>query len=261
MCPLCTNEDDVVLIDLGDDRKRVECRSCDYAWDVSVSEREMLTRRPIALSGNPSIRSRGGERYARVVGPVDGRGSDGTEIRLDLKLRTSLSLGKSWHTITWRTRYEPGGQNRRFYSSGGQLWAMPAREALRMLEELQRRGGLDEAYQELPRARQRVCRSSELVPDERRRRFEEITLAGETWSRDARFVFTEGGEWRKILVVEPDADLATFRSTTTDRSYGMRKILRDGLDWVLDNAMQDADPWEGRLFLDELRAIYPAGAG
>lgn len=34
MCPLCTDEEDVDLVErLPDGRKRVICRRCDYTWD------------------------------------------------------------------------------------------------------------------------------------------------------------------------------------------------------------------------------------
>lgn len=262
MCPLCTNDDDVVLLEtLPDGRDRVECRACDYTWDYRETAPEAPRRVAGATGSVTGAHSGAAERYERVVGPVDGHNTDGTEIRLELKRRISAKLGRSWHTLTWRTRYEPGGQNRRFYSVGGQLWTMPAREALRMLEEMEELGGFDEAYHEEPRAPQHVYRSADLGPDERRRRMDEITRPDETWSPDARFVFTEGGMWRKIMIVESTKNLVTFRSTTTDPSYGMRIHLRDGVEWALDNAMQDTHTWQGRLFLEELRSIYQGGAG
>lgn len=49
MCPLCTEDEDVFLIEnLPDGRKRVECRRCDYAWDHGEPVSE--SPRPASLS-------------------------------------------------------------------------------------------------------------------------------------------------------------------------------------------------------------------
>ncbi len=65
------------------------------------------------------------------------------------------------------------------------------------------------------------------------------------------------GRWRKIMIVNRQTRMATFRSTTTDTTYMPRAVLRDGSDWHLDNSMQDTNVQQARVFLEQLQNVLP----
>lgn len=62
------------------------------------------------------------------------------------------------------------------------------------------------------------------------------------------------GKWRKVMLANPATGKVTFRSLTSDSSYGLagREASADG--WHLDRAMLDAHPTAFIHWLDYLQA-------
>ncbi len=198
-------------------------------------------------------------RYRRIQ-TVLGHQPDGTEITLALQSRTSRREGYTWHVISWRTRLGPGGHNRRFYVSTGDVWTMEARTALDMYSKLEKLGGLSEKYVDRERNPDFQVTVSDNVDAARRSTLlEEITMPDETWGKNPFIIVLNDPHesWRKILLVNRETGLATFRSTTTDESYMPRKTLRPGSAWYLDNSMQDVNIQQARILLQHLQAIVP----
>lgn len=86
ICPLCTHEDDVFLIEKSPDGSgRLGCRACAYEWEVSA---------PAAATTKTSGGSRRSQAaeaptsYEQLM-RVDGVNSDGVEVSLLLQRRTS----------------------------------------------------------------------------------------------------------------------------------------------------------------------------
>ena len=170
-----------------------------------------------------------------------------------------------WTCISWRTRYSTApNQNRRFYyTNANGYWATPTSLALDMLEEAEEKEMLDERYDD-PQTRHggtdnEIIDSRELNLQDRRNALDSITTENETgdWSLDSVFTIIEvpDGSWRKVMIVDIERGLCTFRSTTTDTLY--KPIIRDGMTypWLMDNAMQDASTAMMREFLRVLREL------
>ena len=130
-------------------------------------------------------------------------------------------------------------------------------------EEAEEKGMLDERYDD-PQTRHggtdnEIIDSRELNLQDRRNALDSITTENETgdWSLDSVFTIIEvpDGSWRKVIIVDIERGLCTFRSTTTDTLY--KPIIRDGMTypWLMDNAMQDASTAMMREFLRVLREL------
>jgi hypothetical protein len=185
--------------------------------------------------------------------------ADGIEVSLRLQTRTSIRHGISWPVVSWRTRLEPDGKNRKFYFSGDELWAINAATALKLLESLVTKGGLNAEHNDLRRS---DYHPSIVASDDTGAVgfFEQITMIDEDWGEDPLFVVLDdpSENWRKIMIVNRQTGLATFRSTTTDIDYKPRKELRLGSSWYLDNSMPDVNVQQAQVFLDHLRTWKPA---
>jgi hypothetical protein len=196
-------------------------------------------------------------RYRRIHF-VPGRQPDGTEITLALQARTSKREGHTWYVVSWRTRLGPGGHNRRFYVTDGEAWQLEAHTALDMLSKLEQMGGLDDKYADLERRPEfQVTVSNDVNTAQRAALLSEITMPDESWGENPFFVVLNDPResWRKILLVNRETGMATFRSTTTDESYMPRKTLRPGARWYLDNSMQDTNVQQAKVLLSELKRV------
>ena len=186
----------------------------------------------------------------------------GIPVNIFLRERTDL-LPVPFYCLSWRTRYPGSTQNRRFYSLRDRgFWTIPVSIALSLLEEAEDEGLLDEQYDD-PQIRHHginntVIDSRVLGGTERRSIFDSITADyGELdWGHEPIFKIVQVPDetWRKIMIVDSKREICTFRSTTTDRSYG-QKIILPRSHWILDNAMQDASAEMMRMFLSVLREI------
>ena len=132
-----------------------------------------------------------------------------------------------------------------------------------MLEEAEEKEMLDERYDD-PQTRHGgaengIIDSRELNPQVRRDALDSITTENEIgdWSIDSVFIIIEVPDcsWRKVMIVDQESGLCTFRSTTSDRSY--KPIIREGMTypWLMDNAMQDASTAMMREFIRVLRQL------
>ena len=99
-----------------------------------------------------------------------------------------------------------------------------------------------------------IIDSRELGAGERRDMFKYITCEdGEPdWGDDPLFVVIQVPDkilrWRKIMIVDSERKLCTFRSTTTDPNY--KPVIADPIlsPWRMDNAMQDSSATMIRTF-------------
>lgn len=141
----------------------------------------------------------------------------------------------------------------------GRPWSIPRALALRLLDEMESKGGLSDAYLD-HRIDARGRRSwDDSGGEEARRAFDDVVLPDEDWGSNPGWLIFESqvpaaGGWRKIMLLNRDTDQVTFRSTTTDPAYRPRKIISPDMEWVLDNSMQDASIRETRLFHERLRS-------
>ena len=171
-----------------------------------------------------------------------------------------------YHTLSWRTNNVSGEKNRFSYfdrKHGTGFWKIPVEVALRMLEAAEEKGFLDERYND-PQTRHegtnnRTIDSRCLNTRELSSYFDSIgDDETENWGQAPTFIIIEVPDktWRKIMIVDSDREFCTFRSTTTETSYG-RKSFRAKLTcgWILDNAMQDASVTMMRQFLQVLREL------
>ena len=204
------------------------------------------------------------EKYTKLDKDDVIRRYKGLPIYLRLHTRNDVPP-TPWPCISWRTRYSTApNQNRRFYHTEADgFWAMPVSLALDMLEEAEGNGMLDERYDD-PQTRHggtdnTIIESRISSLQERQDDLEFIITENEVgdWGTDPIFITIEvpDGSWRKIMIVDLDRGLCTFRSTTKDLSY--KPIIKEGMTypWMMDNAMQDASTAMMREFLRVLREL------
>lgn len=209
--------------------------------------------------------------YGASAVAVDRVDPQGIEVSLRLQQRTSHDLGTgqpvTWWTQSWRTRLRPGGPNRRFYMHDGQPWSVPSDLALDMLEEMESRGGLNDAYFLDPRGERlgAVYRSTDPDADSERI-LGEIMMPSESWDEASWLVWEDRpdpcdltAQWRKCLLVDPVSGIATFRSTTRYQLYKQKKELWPGSTWLLDNSMPDLSVEQAKVMLDFLRYVLGRG--
>jgi hypothetical protein len=195
-------------------------------------------------------------RYKRIHS-VPGSQPDGTEVTLALQSRTSVHEGKTWNVVSWRTRRGPGGHNRRFYVTKDDVWTIDARIALERYSKLEQLGAFGDEFRDQRSPGFEVTISDDLTTNDRDSMLMEITLAGEDWGDNPFFAVLNdpNDNWRKILIVNRQTGIATFRSTTTDEAYMPRKTMRPNSRWFLDNSMQDVNVQQARALHAELRRI------
>ena len=185
---------------------------------------------------------------------------DGIPIHLKLQLRLN-----DYHCLSWRTLYPRGRTNRQRYrldETG--IWSIPVHIASYLMWQAEDCGMLDTGYDD-PQDRHDgpendIIDSRTLGISERLDMFDAITCdQGEPdWGDDPVFVVAEvpDGTWRKIMIVDTQRELCTFRSTTSDPSYPGATVT-DGMTppWRLDNNMQDASAAMIREFRTVLREL------
>ena len=183
------------------------------------------------------------------------RDIDGVPVRLALQERTSEKVGLTWWVLSWRTNLESSGRNRRFYFSESDYWTLPSEDALELMQEIEARGGLDDQYFDIRHKGELVTHvSTELDNDERAERLARMTAEDEDWGDDPFFVIAgdPNGDWQKVMLVNRETGMATFRSITSDPTYRPKKELRPGEGWWLDNSMMDANVQQTRQFVKYL---------
>ena len=252
--PLLIAVDAYVEAPTGDNREKLIDAADEYreAWILAQA------------SGAGAVRTKAKNRmskttYDRQLEVM--RVIDGIPVKLALQERMSASVEKPWWTLSWRTKYSPDGSNRRFYLTKDGCWTVPAAIALEMVDEMEGLGGLDEEYfDQRRRPSFETLVSSEMSDAEKADALEGITGPDEDWGAAPFFVinFDPNDKWKKVLIINTDNDVATFRSITEDPDYMPRKVLRPDADWWLDNSMMDANVQQMRAFHLQLRN-YLAG--
>ena len=195
--------------------------------------------------------------YSRAMKAM--REIDGIEVALALQERTRSADATSWWVLSWRTKYSPNGTNRRFYSTKNGIWTIPATEALEMMEEMESRGALGQEYLD-SRCLGFVCStlvSTRMTPEEKEHELAIFTNPEEDWGSDPFFVVNSdpNKNWKKVLIVNTETGVATFRSITKNPDYMPKKELRPGADWWLDNSMMDANVQQTKAFYSNLRDL------
>jgi hypothetical protein len=112
-------------------------------------------------------------------------------------------------------------------------------------------GGLDEKYSDWRRRPEfETIVSNELSLDEKAEALDGITGPDENWGTSPFFVITFDPNdcWKKVMLINTDTGVATFRSITEDEDYMPRKVLRPNSGWWLDNSMLDANVQQMREF-------------
>lgn len=189
--------------------------------------------------------------YDRITS-VEDVDHHGIRVTLNLQRRHALQEGTSWHCVSWRTQYV-SGSNRRFYVVNGEPWTLPLRTALSLLDRLEEAGGLDKAYDLHAHENPPVVAVSDYEGEPQPP--SEILIPGEDWGHAPQWLVLADGEWRKVMLVNLDTEMVTFRSTTTDQTYKPRKLLDPASGWFLDNSMQDASVEQTRMFHERLRTL------
>ncbi len=202
--------------------------------------------------------------YGPVIHRVTRRNSD-LPVNLILHQRLEV-LPAPFHVLSWRTNWPSGrGSNRRWYFVRDYgVWTIPVDLARDMLDEAQGLGMLAEVLDD-PYLRwgagssSTVIDSRQLSHDQRLREFASVTRERREpdWGPKPIFDIVEepAGTWRKLMIVDTNREFVTFRSTTTERDYPM--AVHDGMDhpWYMDNAMQDANPQQMRVFRQVLQEL------
>lgn len=187
---------------------------------------------------------------------------DGVPVTLALQQRLDIPPCP-FFTVSWRTLYKPGGMNRRFYlAKDGVGWHLSLAVAQDLLDRAERDGMLDhrfdDKYERFGGGVPTFICSSAITSPERERLWHEITLDGREpdWGTEPSFVVADeySGRWRKVMIVDSDKRVVTFRSCTTEAGYALGVTLPGTPEWRLDNAMQDAGTAITRRFLDFLRS-------
>lgn len=163
---------------------------------------------------------------------------------------------KPWWILSWRTRYSADGSNRRFYLTKDGAWTIPATVALEMIDEMESIGGLDEDYFDHRRRPSfETLTSVKMTMAEKADALEGFTGPDEQWGADPFFVinFDPNDQWKKVLIINTDSDIATFRSITENPDYMPRKVLRPDAGWWLDNSMMDANVQQMRAFHAQIK--------
>ncbi len=62
-------------------------------------------------------------------------------------------------------------------------------------------------------------------------------------------------KWRKIVIVNTQRNLITFRTCTNNKEHAFLKDMGEGRRWFLDNTMPDCPTQIMREFLRRLRTI------
>lgn len=186
---------------------------------------------------------------------------NGLPIDLRLQERIDVEEEPRFYCLSWRTLYPVGRTNRQRYRlTDAGYWTVPVQIASDLMSEAERRGWLDGNYEDrqvrhLGTAND-IILSRSLNARDRYTTFESITCdEGEPdWGDDPVFIVIQvpDGQWRKIMIVDTERQVCTFRSATRDERYtNVIDCLRS--PWGLHESMQDASAAMIREFLDVLR--------
>lgn len=182
---------------------------------------------------------------------------DGVPVHLALQQRTSPRDRATYWVVSWRAKLSKTGPNRRFYLSSGNYWSLPLDTAIELLDELTKLGSLQEQFydhREVNFTPRMQC-SIDMPETERAEWLERILAPEENWGSNPCFVVLSDPNslWSKVLIINPETRIATFRSITQDAGYMPRKVLRPGSDWNLDNSMLDANVQQMFAFKEQLQ--------
>ena len=259
--PLYSAVDAYIEAPTGDNRDNINTAADEYRelWIVAQASGPASKKRPShrtpTTTRSPATTYDQLREVMRVV--------DGIPVKLALQERTEQerwSADAEKHCmISWRTKYSAGGPNRRFYHTKDGFWTIRPTIALEMIEEMEARGGLDVKKYRDPRwgpdKTFETLVSTEMTPAEKAEELARLTGPDEDWGSDPFFVIISdpNDKWKKVMIVDPDTDRATFRSITEDPDYMPKKVLRPGEGWWLDNSMMDANVQQTGAFYTNLR--------
>ena len=190
---------------------------------------------------------------------------DGLPIQLRLQERLEVEREPRFFCLSWRTRLPyDRTKNRQPYvdvRGGTGFWTLPVGVALDLMRQAEEQGWLDGRYED-PQIRHggtdnTIIYSVSLDSTSREDWVDAIACDDwrePDWGNDPTFLIVRvpDGTWQKIMIIDTERQLCTFRSATRDDGYTkVIDCLRS--PWRLDNSMQDASAAMIREFLDVLR--------
>lgn len=188
------------------------------------------------------------------------KNEDNIPVELVMKTWTDDEVEEPCFALCWHT-YLSSGWYRRFYRREGRCWTIPASIALELIDEVGSLDGLDEKYFDhrgMPPHKPLV--SAEMAPDEKVAARIEIIGPKEDgdWGVDPFFVicFDPNDLWKKVLIINTESDIATFRSITEDPQYPKQmraKLWPPNVDRWLDKSMMHANVQQMRVFQSHLK--------
>lgn len=186
-------------------------------------------------------------KYERIYPPIRlGKTSLTRQDRVD--------LSPHFHCVSWRQQREGSQTNRQYYIEKNRCWSLPADDALQMLRQAKHTGFFGAT--EIDPGKISI---SKVVTPTDPRYFELIGQVLEErhhereWQSSSAVICTQAcGNWRKVMLVNKNAGIVTFRSLTLDCGYKLAHKKATAGGWRLDRAMVDAHPtaflhWLGYL--------------
>lgn len=178
---------------------------------------------------------------------------------------------KPFWCVSWRTRLKNNKTNRYCYKTFDEFWEIPVVDACEMLDGMFKKGGLDSKYDD---------RWNDGVV---KKRMECLKRAGGTqhcsdfseilaklpedqaiWNSKnlTAIIFKEpknnwnpGWECWKVMLVDLQRQMITFRTIANNADYGMKKKCLKDPCWFMDKAMMDTDPSVMRYFRKALSKV------
>lgn len=168
-----------------------------------------------------------------------------------------VDLDPIFHYVSWRERREPSKSNRRFYVESKACWSLSIEKAREMMQWARQESFFDLANIDDP-----GTIGSVIVAKPSQLNYEQLigkALVGgdfeHEWQNSTAVICNQAcGKWRKVMLANPATGKVTFRSLTSDLSYGFASRETSVDRWHLDRAMLDAHPTAFIHWLDYLES-------
>jgi len=170
-------------------------------------------------------------------------------------------LNPHFHCVCWReTRFPTPGKritNRRFYFEKGSFWTIPFDRALNMMQQAKRDSFFDESETDPGKI------SSYDIADPKNKNYDQLIGKAlvncnydQEWKTSIAVICNQScGMWRKVMMVNLNIMVVTFRSLTADNGYKFTYAEKSADGWRLDRSMLDAHPTAFLHWLELLESI------
>jgi len=206
------------------------------------------------------------KNYGHVKKSVEKR-IKGIITKLVLHPRLNLPKGrkeKPFWVVSWRSRLKNNKTNRRFYNTLDEFWEIPIKDACIMFNEVFKKGGLDSKYDDRWNDGVVKKRIKCLKRVGGKKYFGDFSTILAKLPEDqaiwnsknlTAIIFKEpknnqnpGRECWKVMLVDLQRQMVTFRTIANNADYGMKKNCLKDPGWFMDKAMMDTDPCVMRCF-------------